>query len=301
MIGQFLADAISGASVTATKAATATAHATAKAGASVTAAITASAAPVDAVTTATINSIPHTGFQILLNQIEYFIVVPMVYLAILFCIVMIVVRIVQIFQAPAQPYSLKIFPVAKRPGWRAVGDAFLMPTVKKHKPLFWVFLMIFHVAFLLLILGHFDLLPQISILPESSKHMLGWGLVGVGVTVPLFYFFIRRFKTPNREISVPADYILLLLVIFLALFGDLMSWGNSWTATGFVITKQGFANYFRVLTDFSFVDPRTFLSGTHYHFLVIHVFLANLFFIVLPFTKIMHSFFAIPINMLRRK
>jgi nitrate reductase gamma subunit len=31
------------------------------------------------------------------------------------------------------------------------------------------------------------------------------------------------------------------------------------------------------------------------------VLLADLFFLVLPFTKIMHAFFAVPINLLRRK
>lgn len=235
------------------------------------------------------------------EKIEYFIMVPMVYLAVLFCLVMIVVRIVKIFRSPAQPYSLKIHPAPRKPGLAALRDSFAMPTIRKHKPLFWVFLMMFHISFALLILGHFDMLPWVSLMPETSRHMLGFGLVGVGVTLPLFYFLIRRFKSPNREISNPGDYILIVLVLFLALFGDLMSWGNSWTVKGFVMTKQDFALYFDGLFRFTFADPRLVLPGSHYHFAVIHVLLANLFFITLPFTKIMHSFFAIPINMLRRK
>jgi nitrate reductase gamma subunit len=161
--------------------------------------------------------------------------------------------------------------------------------------------MVFHLSILLLVLNHFDMLPWISLVPETSRHMLGAGLVGVGVTVPLFYFFIRRFRSPYREISVPSDYLLLLILIFLALFGDLMSWGNSWTTTGFLITKQDFARYFGELASFSFADPRAYLNGTHFHFLVIHVFLADLFFLVLPFSKIVHTFLSYPINLLRRK
>jgi nitrate reductase gamma subunit len=151
------------------------------------------------------------------------------------------------------------------------------------------------------LLGHLDILPTISFVPEASRDMLGAGLVGVGVTVPLFYFLFRRFKTPNRDISVLADYLLLILVIFLCLFGDLMSWGNSWTQFGFVITKADFGQYFASLANFTFIDPRTWLSGTHYHFAVIHVLLAETFFVVLPFSKIVHAFLSMPINLLRRK
>lgn len=266
--------------------------------ASVNAAATAAA---DAVSAATPNSVPHTGLALILDKIDYFIMVPMVYLALLFCLIGIVWRIVAIYRAPAQPYSLKIFPASKSPGLRAVADAFTMPQVRRHKPLFWVFLMIFHIGFLLLILGHLDILPQISLVPEASRDMLGAGIVGVAVTLPLFYFLFRRFKSPNREITVPADYLLLILIIFLCLFGDLMSWGNSWTANGFVMTKADFSQYFNGLVHFTFDDPRFVLPGSHYHFAVIHVLLANLFFIILPFSKVAHAFFSIPINLLRRK
>ncbi len=243
----------------------------------------------------------HTGLLWVFDQLEYLIMVPLVYLSILFCIGMLVYRIVQIWRAPRSPFTLQVFPSMKKPRIAALGDTFAMPQVRRHQPLFWVFLMIFHVSLVLLVLGHLDLLPQISLVPESSRDMLGGGLVGVGVTVPLFYFLFRRFKTPNREISVLADYLLLILVIFLALFGDLMSWGNSWTTTGFILTKQHFAGYLDSLVRFTFLDPRYWLSGTHYHFAVLHVLLAELFFVVVPFSKIVHAFLALPVNLLRRK
>ena len=258
-------------------------------------------ANLDATTSATANAVPHTGLALVFDKIEYTIMVPMVYFALLFCLVAIVLRVVSILRAPAQPYSLRIFPAAKKPNLAVLADTFTMPQVRKHKPLFWVFLMIFHISFLFLILGHLDILPKIRLMPEASRHMLGWGLVGVGVTLPLFYFLIRRFRSPNREITVPADYLLLILILFLSLFGDLMSWGNSWTANGFIMTKQDFSQYFNGLVQFTFADPRLVLHGSHYHFVVIHVLLANTFFIILPFSKVVHAFFALPINLLRRK
>ncbi len=237
----------------------------------------------------------------LFDKVDYFIMVPLVYVAIQFCIVFLIIRMLKIFRAPPAPFTLQIFPSRKRPAGAALADTFAMPQIRKHQPLFWVFLMVFHVSFLLLILGHLDILPRISLVPEASRDMLGAGLVGVGVTVPLLYFLFRRFRTPNREISVYADYLLLILVIFLCLFGDLMSWGNSWTQYGFVMTKADFSQYFASLAHFTFQDPRTWLTGTHYHFAVIHVLLAETFFFVLPFSKIVHSFLSLPINLLRRK
>ena len=62
----------------------------------------------------------------------------------------------------------------------AVMDAFTMPTVRKHKPLFWFFLMAFHVAIAVLIVAHLDLIPQLRITPADSPHMIGNGAVGVG-------------------------------------------------------------------------------------------------------------------------
>jgi nitrate reductase gamma subunit len=59
-------------------------------------------------------------------------------------------------------------------------------------------------------------------------------------------------------------------------------------------------SYLSGLTKFTFEDPHNTLSGSHYAVVGTHVLLANLFLMVLPFSKIMHSFFAVPVNLLRR-
>ncbi|MFA6504942.1 MAG: respiratory nitrate reductase subunit gamma [Treponemataceae bacterium] len=257
-------------------------------------------AAADAVSAASAD-VPLTAFGIVLSKIEYFVTVPMVYLAILFFAAAAVYKIVSIFSAPAPGYAPTLYPLKKRPMMAAMSDAFAMPQVRKHAPVFWVFLMVYHVAFILLILGHLDILPSINIVDPESKHMLGAGAVGVGVTLPMFYFIIRRFSGEVRRISTPADYLLLFLLLFLFLLGDMISWGNSWTAHGFVMTKADFSLYFDGLVRFTFDDPRKVLPGSHFHFVVLHVLLANVFFIVLPFSKVMHVFLSLPINILRRK
>lgn len=245
--------------------------------------------------------VAHTGFALFMDGLYYFIMVPAVYISVLVMIIGIVAKLVSVFSSPAPAFSLKTYPAKKHPGLTALGDTFGMPTIRKHKPLFWFFLMWFHVGILFLILGHYDLFPNIYIMPAASRHMVGAGFVGVSVTIPAFYFLFRRFVGQERQISVPADYLLLLLLLFTFLLGDMISWGNSWTANGFVMTKADFRNYFGILTNLSFADPRTVLHGSHYHFIVLHVFLAELFMMILPFSKIVHTFFSLPLNMLRRK
>jgi nitrate reductase gamma subunit len=266
----------------------------------VAAASTAAPGAADAVAAASAPAV-HTGFALVVDRIDFAIMVPLVYLSVLALLAGITWRLVTIFRSPAPPYAPRLYPAPRSPGLAALGDTFAMPQVRRRDPLFWVFLMVFHAGILTLFLGHLDILPQVNLVSAGSRHMLGAGGVGAAVTAPLLYFLLRRFKSPYREISVPADYLLLALMLFLFLFGDLMSWGNSWSPNGFVMTKQDFSRYFDGLLRFTFADPRAVLPGSHYHFAVIHVLLAEAFFVVLPFSKIVHTFLSVPVNLLRRR
>lgn len=287
-----MADAVSAA--TAATAAAGVAGAVGSAGAT---------AGTDALSAAT--SLPPTGLALVLAKLSWFIVVPGFYIALGFCLAALAIRLVKIFRAPPPPWQLATYPAPRRPGLSAIGaaigDAIGMGAVRKKEPAFWAFLMIFHLGLIGLILGHVDILPEVSIVPEASRDMVGAGVVGLMVTLPVFYFIGRRFRSPVREISTPGDYLLLLLLLFTFLLGDLMSWGNSWTAQGFVMTKADFARYFDGLLKFRFEDPRAYLHGTHYHFLVLHLLLAEAVLMVLPFSKVVHAFLSIPANMIRRR
>ncbi len=226
----------------------------------------------------------------------------MVYLAFAWCLMGIIARIVGILRAPKLSHTLKIFPEQEvsSPRLAAVLDAFSMPTIRKHRPLLWFFLVLFHAGVVLLILAHLDLLPQARIMSADSPHMIGDGVVGLVLTISIMYFLFRRFRAPVREFSVPSDYLLLFLIFSALVTGDIISWGNSWSPDGFVITKQDLGQYLSSLFRFTFQDPREMLSGSHYVLIGVHVLLANLFLMILPFSKIMHGFFAIPLNALRR-
>jgi nitrate reductase gamma subunit len=243
----------------------------------------------------------------MMDQIWYFVMVPMVYLSVAWCIIWIFIRILGALSASNRPTTLKIFyEGAHSKGTSGAGtlaalwDTFAMSSVRKYQPLLWIFLIVFHSAALVLFIAHLDLLPQINVISPQSAHMIGNGAIGVIITLSLLYFMFRRLRSPVREVSVPSDFLLLFLLLALAISGSIISWGNSWTDNGFVISKQDFGSYLETLLAFRLTDPREFLHGSHYPIIGTHVLFANVFLLVLPFSKIMHVFFALPMNKLRR-
>lgn len=233
------------------------------------------------------------------GTLQYVILVPLVYLAVLWAVLGAGFRIVAILRAPPHPHTLQIFPDGTT-GGSVLGDALLLPTVRRSDPALWVLLGVFHLGVAVLFLAHVDLFGGIRIMPEASVHMIGRGFVGLLVLASVLGLLLRRFGTPVRELSVPADFLLLLFLLLLMLSGCVISWGNSWTEYGFLISKQDFALYFDGLARLSLADPADSLNPVHLHMVTAHILLADLFLLVLPFSKVMHTFFAIPLNALRR-
>lgn len=234
------------------------------------------------------------------ETVYYIILIPMVYAAFAVFIFGIGIRIVKILLEPKNPTDLQIFP-EKRPGWLwAMGDTFLLPTVRRHKPVLWVFLMFFHISFLLLIIGHLELIEDFSIIQIIPHEIfLGKGFIGLILSLALLYFLFRRFLSPVRELSVPEDYYLLILLFLAVLFGSQLDWARAWYGYG----EMGVDEYRNYLSGLLYLRPELsedIVSPGHFFMLVLHVFFANLFLIFFPFSKIMHSFFSIAMNKLRR-
>jgi nitrate reductase gamma subunit len=164
----------------------------------------------------------------------------------------------------------------------------------------WIFLMLFHISFLLLILGHLELIREfdfIQIIPHEV--FLGNGIVGLILSLCLLYFLFRRFASPNRELSVPEDYYLLIVLFLTVIFGSEMDWARRWYGYDSLGTAE-YREYLMSIVRFHPVVPDSMTMTGHSFMVVLHVFFANLFLIFFPFSKIMHSFFAFPLNKLRR-
>lgn len=235
-----------------------------------------------------------------METVYYIVLIPMVYVAFAVFFVGIVIRLIKIFREPKNPATLQIFP-ERRPRWLwALYDTFLLPTVRRHNPLLWVFLMLFHICFFFLIIGHLELFGEIGIFQIIPHEVfLGKGFIGLILTVSLLFFLFRRFVSPNRELSVPEDYYLLILLFLTILFGSQMDWARRWYEYG-DMSVEAYRSY---LSSLLYLKPDLSTDITfsgHAFMLLLHVFFANLFLIFFPFSKIMHSFLALPVNKLRR-
>jgi len=235
-----------------------------------------------------------------LETLYYIILVPMVYVAFATFFIGTAVRLIKIFREPGHPATLQIYP-EKKPRWLwALHDTFLFPTVRRHKPLLWVFLMAFHICILLLIIGHLELFGEIETLQLIPHEIfLGQGLVGLIASIALLYFLFRRFISPVRELSVPEDYYLLILLFLVVLFGSQMDWARRW----YEYAELDVEHYRAYLSSLLYLRPELPYELTetgHSFMLVLHVFFANLFLIFFPFSQSMHSFLSLPVNKLRR-
>lgn len=236
-----------------------------------------------------------------METLYYIVLVPMVYVAFAVFIVGSIIRLVKVFRAEPNPIALNIFyPNKSFRFLRILSDTFLFPTVRRHKPVLWGFLMLFHLGMLLLILGHLELFSEMPFLQVIEHEVfLGHGFVGLIVILCVIYFFLRRMKAPVREFSVPEDYLLLLLLLLTAIFGSQMDWARSW----YYYAELGVADYREYLSSLILFHPEvpyTVMSAGHSFMLVLHIFFANLFIMLFPFSHLMHAIFSLPMNKLRR-
>lgn len=235
-----------------------------------------------------------------MQVVYYIILVPMVYVAFAVFFAGIVVRLVKIFREPRNPTTLQIYPERKHRWLWALHDTFLLPTVRRHNPLFWVFLMLFHICFLLLIVGHLELIREFGVFQIIEHEVfLGSGFIGLILSVCVLYFLFRRFRSPVRELSVPEDYYLLVLLFLTVFFGSQMDWARQWYEYGNLSVEDYRAYLFSLVSLRPELSSEVTESG-HSFMLVLHVFFANLFLMFFPFSQLMHSFLSLPMNKLRR-
>lgn len=236
------------------------------------------------------------------DAIYYAVMVPMVYAACAIFVTGLVYKIIQVIISPRIKGTLGVFP-RKLPGPVGVfKDAFLVPVAFRKDKILWLFLLAFHVSFLLLVLGHLELireLPIIQIIPHEV--FLGAGVVGIVLIFSTLYFMFRRFRSPWREISVPEDFILLLILFITMLFGSHMHIASRYGIAGFDIPLDDYRAYLSGLVNLKPVIPDGILFSPHYIIIVIHIFFANLFAMIFPFSKMIHSIFTFFSHSLARK
>lgn len=228
----------------------------------------------------------------MLDFISYFIMVPMVYIAFATLIFGIIFKLAAVFRSTDIKGTLPIFPRGSSAVAGALAESLAVPTAFKKERAFWLFIIIYHIAFVLLFLGHLELVSEfkaIQIVPHSV--FLGAGAVGITLIISVLYFFFRRFKSPYREISVPEDFLLLLLLFLTFFFGSHLHLADRYGMGPLHIPLEEYRAYLGSLAVFQPKLPVMITSSAHFIILLLHLFFANLFLILFPFSKMIHSVF----------
>lgn len=242
-------------------------------------------------------------FYSFIDKFYYFVMVPLLYAAVIIFIVGIIVRMMKMIRKPRQrALTLRVFPEKRFKLLAVLNDIFLFPGVtRKNDTFYWVFFCLFHIAVLLLFLGHLELIADIKVL-QLVKHkiFLGRGSMGLLLIASLLFFLFRRFRSPYREVSVPEDFILIIGLLVISFFGAHINLATLYSSYGFDIPVDAYRSYLGSMIRFRPVIPSEISGSPHQVILVTHILLADIFFIYFPFSKVMHAILAFFSNVPKR-
>ena len=153
----------------------------------------------------------------------------------------------------------------------------------------WVFAWMFHVVLALIVIGHFRVFtgiidamlePLIGKAGVEAMSSGAGGAAGIVILLALALLLIRRMTLQRvREVTGVADYLALLLITAIIITGDLMRF----SAVHFDLTYT--RDYFAALATFSNVTAMEALKNNLF---LVHMSLAFLLIMAIPFSKIMH-------------
>jgi len=237
-----------------------------------------------------------------MDWFSYLVAGVMVYVAVVVFVLGMAYRFYQWAKVPKTSVRLAVFP---KPANRAakwfvaVKNALIFPQVIEVDPKMWLFSMLFHLGLLGAFVGHLRLLheftPLVGALGSEGMERLsfwGWSTMGIVLSVAVVYLLVRRMKSPYKDVSVPEDYILLLLIL------AVVTMGNHLRFFGDVPTAD-YRAYLQSLLAFKPAFPAALAASSIKSALVLHVFLANLLLIYFPFGKLVHVVGTFATNLVR--
>jgi len=236
------------------------------------------------------------------DKIYYFVLVYMVYAAVAVLIGGTLFKLAVVFFSKKFRGSLATYPHKVPRPLGVAAEAVLVPSAWRKAKVFWFFIITFHIALILLVIGHLELIKEFKIfqiIPHTI--FLGAGIVGIVIIVSVLYFLFRRFKSPWREISVPEDFLILLLLFITSVIGSHLHMGERYGMAEFGVSADIYREYLSSLVAFKPAIPEILSGSPHYVLVALHVFLANLVLMMLPFSKMIHMVFAFLSLNLKRK
>jgi nitrate reductase gamma subunit len=238
------------------------------------------------------------------DSLMYFVMVPMVYIAFGTLITGTIFKLYIAFSSQAIPGTLGIYPRKARIAPGTFFDSLFAPSAFIKSKSFWSVIMIFHAALLLLFIGHLELVRHFGIIQVIPHGIfLGAGSIGISLMITSLYFLFRRFHSPYRDISVPEDYILLIILFFCVLFGSIVHLSSRYGSYSALVevSVEDYRIYLGSLFSLNPVLPDRITHAPHYVVLFLHILFANIFLILFPFSKMIHSVFIFFAHYIKRK
>jgi nitrate reductase gamma subunit len=141
-------------------------------------------------------------------------------------------RVYQWLNTPKSEVKLALYPKPQTEGGlitKVLTDTLVAPQSREIEPGAWAASFAWHAAAFAAFVGHLRLLAEFKplqwILGKEGLDEVGGAagaVAGVVMTGSTVYHLGRRFKDPYKRISVPEDYLLLLLILAIELTGDHM-------------------------------------------------------------------------------
>jgi nitrate reductase gamma subunit len=184
-----------------------------------------------------------------------------------------------------QPAKMTLFPAGGSPIREVLAETLFFPSLFKGDRVLWAFAWFFHATLALVFLGHIRvfsaaidrMLASFGMTPEGIDAMSGLagGAAGIILLATALLLLFRRITIPRvREITGIPDYLAPLLVIAIIATGDLLRFSGHFDLDQTRVWAMS-------LVTFSPVVPA---SGMF----VVHLILAQLLIVFIPFSKILH-------------
>jgi nitrate reductase gamma subunit len=199
------------------------------------------------------------------------------------------------------PIKLGMFPkpAGAARGAKLLKDTFFFPQVLQTDKTIWFFAGAFHLAGLMMFVGHLRLIreftPILNWLGVEGMNQFAFltgGGFGIILTVALIYYLFRRFLSPYKDLSVPEDYFLVILILLIVTMGNHLRFFGD-------VHVTDYREYVMSLLAFKPAFNTAIAASAIKWSLTVHVMLASVLLIYFPFSKLTHSIGAFAANLIR--
>jgi nitrate reductase gamma subunit len=211
-------------------------------------------------------------------------------------------RIYSWTQTTKSPVRLALYPKPATPTGRfftLLRDAFVAPQSAEIEPRMWAFAMLFHLAALAAFFGHLRLVheftPLVAALGVEGMNSfagIAGGIAGIAMLVALLYWLSRRTYGPYKNLSVPEDYLLLVLVLMIVVMGDHLRFFGDLHAPTYIA-------WFQSVLAFRPSFPPELAASSMRWSLDAHMLFVDALLVYFPFSKLTHVVGTFATNLVR--